>query len=58
MDREVLALRHFEMLSNDETAQVLGIKKSSASSRYIRTLKWLKDLLSGLEGFEEEARGQ
>jgi len=51
MDREVLTLRHFEMLSNDETAAVLGISKSAASNRYIRALKRLKDLLVGLPGF-------
>jgi RNA polymerase sigma-70 factor (ECF subfamily) len=51
IDREVLALRHFEMLSNDETAQVLGIKKSAASNRYIRALKRLKDILAGIPGF-------
>ena len=27
IDREVLALRHFEELTNDETAQVLGIDR-------------------------------
>ncbi len=27
IDREVLALRHFEHLSNDETAQVLGLSQ-------------------------------
>lgn len=53
MDREVLALRHFEMLSNDETAQVLGIKKTAASNRYIRALKRLKDILAGLPGLHE-----
>ncbi len=36
IDREVLALRHFEHLSNEETAQVLGLSKSAASNRYIR----------------------
>lgn len=44
-DREVLALRHFEMLSNDETAQVLGIKKTAASNRYIRALKRLRQFV-------------
>src|SRR5207302_4122976 len=48
MDREVLTLRHFEMLTNAETAAVLGIKKSAASNRYIRALERLKDILSGL----------
>jgi RNA polymerase sigma-70 factor (ECF subfamily) len=48
LDREVLALRHFEMLSNAETAQVLGLKKSAASNRYVRALGRLKDILSAL----------
>jgi RNA polymerase sigma-70 factor (ECF subfamily) len=48
LDREVLTLRHFEMLTNEETAQVLGIKKTAASNRYIRALKRLKELLAGL----------
>jgi RNA polymerase sigma-70 factor (ECF subfamily) len=53
LDREVLTLRHFEMLSNEETAHVLGISKSAASNRYIRALKRLKDIVSGLPGFED-----
>jgi RNA polymerase sigma-70 factor (ECF subfamily) len=55
MDREVLVLRHFEMLSNDETAEVLGIRKSAASNRYIRALKRLKDILTALPGFNDES---
>jgi RNA polymerase sigma-70 factor (ECF subfamily) len=50
IDREVLALRHFEMLTNDETAQVLGLKKSAASNRYVRALERLKDILAMLPG--------
>jgi RNA polymerase sigma-70 factor (ECF subfamily) len=38
LDREVLALRHFEQLSNGEVAQALGLSKSTASKRYIRAL--------------------
>jgi RNA polymerase sigma-70 factor (ECF subfamily) len=53
LDREVLALRHFEMLSNAETAAVLGIKKSAASNRYIRALERLKDILAGLPNFAD-----
>src|SRR5206468_9382258 len=44
LDREVLALRHFEELSNQETAQVLGISKDAASKRHLRALKRLKEL--------------
>lgn len=48
LDREVLTLRHFEMMSNEETAHVLGIKKTAASNRYIRALKRLKEMLAGM----------
>lgn len=53
LDREVLALRHFEQLSNGETAEVLGIKKSAASNRYIRALERLKNILAGLPDLAE-----
>jgi RNA polymerase sigma-70 factor (ECF subfamily) len=51
IDREVITLRHFEELDNNETAQVLGISKTAASNRYIRALKRLKDALAGIQGF-------
>jgi RNA polymerase sigma-70 factor (ECF subfamily) len=44
-DREVLAMRHFEGLSNDEVAHELGVTKYAASKRYIRALQRLKGLL-------------
>lgn len=53
MDREVLVLRHFEMLTNAETAEVLGIKKSAASNRYVRALNRLKDILAKLPDFAD-----
>jgi RNA polymerase sigma-70 factor (ECF subfamily) len=49
-DREVLILRHFEELSNAETAQVLGIKPSAAINRYVRALKRLKDVFQAMPG--------
>ena len=57
MDREILTLRHFEMLNNEETALVLGIKKSAASNRYIRALKRLKDILALLPEWKDPASG-
>jgi RNA polymerase sigma-70 factor (ECF subfamily) len=54
IDREILALRHFEELSNTETAQVLGIKRSAASSRHIRAIKRLKEVLQGTPGFSNK----
>jgi RNA polymerase sigma-70 factor (ECF subfamily) len=51
IDREILALRHFEELNNGEIATVLGLSKSAASNRYIRALKRLKDELANVPGF-------
>jgi RNA polymerase sigma-70 factor (ECF subfamily) len=51
VDREVLTLRHFEELGNSETAQVLGISKAAASSRYIRAVMRLKKELATMPGF-------
>jgi RNA polymerase sigma-70 factor (ECF subfamily) len=48
IDREVLALRHFELLSNGEVAQVLGLSKAAASNRYVRALKRMKEILSAV----------
>lgn len=45
IDREVLALRHFEELGNNEVAEILGIQKTAASNRYVRALKRLKEVL-------------
>ena len=50
IDREILALRHFEHLSNGEAAAVLGLDKSAASKRYARALVRLKDILANMPG--------
>src|SRR6516225_9810856 len=42
LDREVLALRHYEQLSNHETAYALGISEAAASVRFMRALRRLK----------------
>jgi RNA polymerase sigma-70 factor (ECF subfamily) len=51
MDREILALRHFEGLSNRECAEVLGLSKTAANNRYVRALGRLRDLLEHVPGF-------
>jgi RNA polymerase sigma-70 factor (ECF subfamily) len=53
LDREVLALRHFEELSNNEVAEILGIQKAAASKRYVRALVRLKDVLAAIPGFSQ-----
>jgi RNA polymerase sigma-70 factor (ECF subfamily) len=55
VDREVLTLRHFELLTNTETAEVLGIRASAASKRYVRALKRLKEVLAALPGGGRES---
>jgi RNA polymerase sigma-70 factor (ECF subfamily) len=50
MDREVLALRHFEQLGRAEAAQVLGITQEAGAKRYFRALKRLKDVLATMPG--------
>ena len=53
VDREVLALRHFELLSNAETARVLGLQEAAASKRYVRALKRLREILKSMPGGAE-----
>ena len=49
MDREVLALRRFERLKNDEVAELLGISKTAASNRYVRALERLQKEITSSE---------
>lgn len=51
MEREVLALYHFEELNDEESAAVLGIDQPTAMLRYVRALKRLKEILNGIPGF-------
>src|SRR5262249_42278432 len=46
VDREVLVLRHFEQLTNSETAQTLDLTESAASQRYVRALERLRGMIS------------
>jgi RNA polymerase sigma-70 factor, ECF subfamily len=50
LDREVVALRHFEQLTRAETAVVLGISEEAGAKRYIRALKKLKSILAAMPG--------
>jgi RNA polymerase sigma-70 factor (ECF subfamily) len=50
VDREVLALRHFELLTNAEAAGVLGIKGVAAGKRYLRALERLREVLAQIPG--------
>ncbi len=52
-DREILLMRNFEGLSNQEAAQVLDIEPSAANKRYGRALLRLRAVL--LEGSMKES---
>ena len=45
VDREVLTLRHFEELTNQEVAIELGLSVKAASIRYVRALDRLRAVL-------------
>ena len=49
IDREVLALRHFEGLTNAETATTLKLTVSAASKRYVRAVERLRLILAGTD---------
>jgi RNA polymerase sigma-70 factor (ECF subfamily) len=48
IDREIVAMRHFEELTNEETALELEIEPSAASMRFMRALARLRPELKAL----------
>ena len=46
-DREIVLMRHFEELSNQEVAEVLGLSAAAASMRYLRAMRRLRVLMGG-----------
>ncbi len=56
IDREVLALRHFEHLTRAESAQVLKLSEAAAAKRYLRAVERLREMLAMLPGGLEDFR--
>jgi RNA polymerase sigma-70 factor, ECF subfamily len=50
IDREIIALRHFEELTNGEAARALDLSAQAASKRYVRALKRLQGILEAIPG--------
>lgn len=48
-DREVIWMRHYEQLGNQEVAAALGLSEAAASMRYLRALRRLRQELVGDE---------
>jgi len=51
----VILLRHFEQLSNQETAQVLGLSEPAAGMRYLRAVRRLRAMLNEAPSGEDRA---
>jgi RNA polymerase sigma-70 factor (ECF subfamily) len=45
-DRDIILMRHFEQLSNQEVAAALGLSEAAASMRYLRALRRLRAVLA------------
>jgi len=56
VDREVLALRHFEQLGNNQVAEILGLTPTAASNRYLRAAARLSEILQRLNSNQGPAR--
>src|SRR4051812_26599482 len=54
-DCEIIVMRHYEQLSNQEVAQSLSLTEPAASMRYLRALRRLKELMVNPSSqFEDE----
>jgi RNA polymerase sigma-70 factor (ECF subfamily) len=49
-DREVILMRHFEQLPNQEVADALGLSEAAASMRYLRAMRRLRAVLAPDDG--------
>ena len=45
-DREVILMRHYEILANQEVAAALDLTEAAASMRYLRAVRKPRDLLT------------
>lgn len=46
IDQEIIVMRHYEKLTNQEVAQVLKLSEPAASMRYLRAIRRLRQRLS------------
>ena len=54
MDQEIVSMRHFEHLSNQEAALALELSPQAASMRYLRAMRRLRELLNNEADAGEE----
>jgi RNA polymerase sigma-70 factor (ECF subfamily) len=49
-DCEIIMMRHYEQLSNQEIAEILGLSEPAAGMRYLRAIRRLRGLIMKLTG--------
>ena len=52
-DCEIIIMRHYEQLSNQEIAQALALTEPAASMRYLRAIRRLKELMVNPDSVDE-----
>lgn len=52
-DKDIITMRHFEMLSNKDCAEILNITPNAATMRYIHAIQRLKELLEKISEFKQ-----
>ncbi len=57
-DREIILMRHYEQLSNQDAAAALQVTEPAASMRYLRALKRLRKLLDDPRSSHRAAEDQ
>lgn len=55
-DREIILMRHYEHLSNQEVASILELSEPAASMRYLRAIRRLRTLLTDTDEDIEDAK--
>ncbi len=53
-DREIILMRHYEQLNNQEIAQSLRLTEPAASMRYLRALKRLREIIEGQPSLQRD----
>ena len=52
-DQEIVLMRHFEHLSNSESATALNLSPQAASMRYLRAMRRLRELINDADPAQE-----
>ncbi len=52
-DAEIIIMRHYEQLTNQEVAEALGLSEPAASMRYLRAVRRLRSLLDDVTSQNE-----